>query len=107
LKYLRRKGYRLVSRNYRCPAGEIDLIVLDGEVVVFVEVKTRTGSAHADPQDAVNSTKQRHIAQAARFFLRQSDSLDRPFRFDVIAITVDAHGQMNIDHFEDAFIPVR
>jgi putative endonuclease len=57
-KYLRRQGYRLVARNYRCPIGELDLIFLDGKTVVFVEVKTRTGAEHADPQDAVNRGKQ-------------------------------------------------
>ncbi len=54
-RYLLKKGYKLVERNYRCPSGELDLIVLDLRVVVFVEVKTRTGHAFGTPFEAVVS----------------------------------------------------
>lgn len=104
-KYLRRLRYRTVVRNYRCPAGEIDLVMLDGSVIVFVEVKTRSSREHADPQDAVNPVKQRQIARAARYFLQQTRSLERTWRFDVIAISLDDDGQMNIEHFPEAFAP--
>lgn len=105
-RFLRRKlGYRIVTRNYHCPTGEIDLIALDGRTVVFVEVKTRSDREHADPQDAVNSVKQRRLLQSAEAFLRHTDSQDRACRFDVIAITLDDNRNMQIEHIEDAFGP--
>lgn len=105
-RYLRRQGHRIVTRNYRCPLGEIDLISLDDRTVVFVEVKTRTGREHADPQDAVNAAKQRRMTRAARYFIQQTGSHDRACRFDVIAITAD-NGEMHIEHIPDAFAPDR
>ncbi len=106
-KYLRRLGYRLVARNYRCPMGELDLILLDGKTIVFVEVKTRTGNDHADPEDAVNRSKQERIGRCARFFLRQTQSEDRVCRFDVLALTEQDGEPTRIEHFIDAFVPSR
>ena len=106
-KYLRRLKYRLVARNYHCPLGEIDLIMLDGTTVVFVEVKTRTGDEHADPQDAVNRDKQDRIGRCATFFLRQTNSEHRACRFDVLAITDSPGEDQHIEHFIDAFVPAR
>lgn len=99
----RRRGYRIVTRNYVCPAGEIDLVALDGDCIVFVEVKTRTDARHADPQDAVNAVKRRHMMRCAEFFLRQTGSEHRGYRFDVVAITRDENGHMTIEHLDDAF----
>ena len=106
-RFLRRKRYRIVTRNYRCPAGEIDLVALDGKTIVFVEVKTRTDRQHADPQDAVNQSKQRRLSRSADFFLRQTGSEDRSCRFDVIAITRKDDTKVEIEHIIDAFIPSR
>jgi len=104
-RFLRRQRYRIVTRNYRCPAGEIDLVALDGRTVVFVEVKTRTDGQYADPQDAVNPAKQRRLLKSAEFFLRQTDSQERPCRFDVIAITLGGEAEMKVEHITDAFGP--
>ncbi|NLX13137.1 MAG: YraN family protein [Phycisphaerales bacterium] len=105
LRFLRRKGCKLVTRNYRCAGGELDLVLLDDEVVVFVEVKTRTGRTHADPEDAVNLPKRQRIIRAARYFLQQTDSFDRMFRFDIVAITREDDGELAVEHFIDAFEP--
>jgi putative endonuclease len=104
-RYLRRKRYRIVTRNYVCPLGEIDIIALDGKTIVFVEVKTRTGREHADPQDAVNTAKQQHIARVAQYFLRRTHSEDRHARFDVVGITVTPDEQWHIEHLIEAFAP--
>ncbi len=104
-RFLKARRYRIVTRNYRCPAGEIDLVALDGDIIVFVEVKTRTGREHADPQDAVNLIKQQHLARAAEYFLRHTHSEERMYRFDIIAITVLPDQTREIEHFIDAFIP--
>ena len=104
-RFLRRQGYRIVKRNYRCPVGEIDLITLDGDMIVFVEVKTRSSREHADPQDAVTPTKQRRLTRSAKSFLTLTDSLERACRFDVIAITLDGRKPLEIEHIQDAFPP--
>lgn len=104
-RFLRRKGYRIVVRNYRCPSGELDLIALDGTTVVFVEVKTRAGDEHADPQDAVTPVKQQRMGRCARWFLRHTGSEHRACRFDVLAIIQTPDGAYRFDHFVDAFTP--
>jgi putative endonuclease len=104
-RFLRRLKYRIVTRNYRCPAGELDIVALDGKIVVFVEVKTRTGREHADPQDAVNTQKRRHMHRAAQFFIRHTGSEDRQFRFDVVAIVQTPDGSLQTEHLPGAFAP--
>jgi len=106
-KFLRRRKYRIVTRNYRCPLGEIDLIALDDSTVVFVEVKTRADRYHGDPQDAVTPEKQRRLTRAAEAFLKHTSSQDRACRFDVITVTFDHDDNPEIEHFLDAFVPRR
>lgn len=101
-QYLRKKGYRLVERNYRCPAGELDLIVLDRRVIVFVEVKTRTGRGFGTPAEAVEFRKQRRMSRAAQFFLNARGLHQRDARFDVVAVFW-AGRQPAVEHIENAF----
>lgn len=78
---------RLVKRNYRCPAGEIDLIGQDGESLVFVEIKFRRTSAQGGPLCAVNPAKQRRISRTAVWYLtKERGREDLPCRFDVVGI---------------------
>jgi putative endonuclease len=104
-RFLRRQGFRIVTRNYSCYAGEIDIVALDGKTVVFVEVKTRTGADHADPEDAVNQPKQKRIGRVAAAFLRQTRSKGRDCRFDIVTVVVDESGEMTVEHIPDAFVP--
>ena len=101
-QYLKRKGYRLVERNYRCAVGELDLIVLDRRVVVFVEVKTRTGEGFGTPLEAVETRKQRKMIQAAQFFLNTKGLHQRDARFDVVGISWVGRNPV-IEHIENAF----
>jgi putative endonuclease len=101
-QYLKRKGYKLVERNYRCSAGEVDLIVLDRRVIVFVEVKTRTGHGFGTPLEAVQPRKQRKMMQAAQFFLSQKKLHQRDARFDVVGISWPRREPV-IEHVENAF----
>jgi putative endonuclease len=101
-QYLKGKGYKLVERNYRCAAGEVDLIVLDRRVIVFVEVKTRTGHGFGTPLEAVASRKQHKMIQAAQFFLAQKGLHQREARFDVVGISWPAREPV-IEHVENAF----
>jgi len=101
-QYLKRKGYKLVERNYRCAAGEVDLIVLDRRVIVFVEVKTRTGHGFGTPLEAIQPRKQRKMMQAAQFFLSQKKLHQRDARFDVVGISWPGREPI-IEHVENAF----
>jgi len=101
-QYLKKKGYRLIERNYRCAAGELDLIVLDHRVVVFVEVKTRTGDGFGSPFEAVEFRKQRKMIQAAQYFLAEKKLQQRDARFDVVGISWPGRDPM-VEHIESAF----
>ena len=101
-RYLQKKGYVLVERNYRCPAGELDLIVLDRRVVVFVEVKTRTGLGFGSPLEAVEFRKQRKMIQVAQFFLAEKRLQQRDARFDVVGVSWLGREPI-VEHIENAF----
>ena len=107
LAHLQRLGFALVARNYRTRWGELDLIVFDGRTLVFVEVKTRRASARAGGAlEAVASAKQHQVRRIAAAWL--AEVADRPrsaeLRFDVVGVTVDAHGELlRLDHLEGAF----
>jgi putative endonuclease len=101
-RYLQKKGYKLVERNYRCAVGELDLIVLDRRVVVFVEVKTRTGHGFGSPLEAVEFRKQRKMIQTAQFFLSAKGLQQREARFDVIGISWTGREPV-VEHIENAF----
>lgn len=85
--FLERQGLTIVERNYRCRAGEIDIIARDGETCVFCEVKYRRTLAGGDPAEAVDWRKQRKICLAASWYLRERRiAQDVPCRFDVVAL---------------------
>ena len=102
LRYLTRRGYRLVERNYRTRRGEIDLIVRDEEVLVFVEVKLRRTTAFGDPLEAVTARKQATIRSLARQYLADRAPTFDSLRFDVIGILARRDG-LRVDHIENAF----
>lgn len=100
-RYLRRKGLRIITRGYRTPRGEIDLIAREGFRLVFVEVKTRR---QGEPAEAVTPEKERRLTLAAMEFLKRNRVLDAPSRFDVIAIVwPEGGGKPSIEHIENAF----
>jgi putative endonuclease len=101
-RFLKKKGYKLVQRNYRCAAGELDLIVLDQRVIVFVEVKTRTGMEYGTPLEAVAARKQQKMIYAAQFFLNAKKLSQREARFDVIGISWPG-AEPQVEHIENAF----
>jgi putative endonuclease len=101
---LRRKGYRIMARNWRCPSGELDIVARRHELMVFCEVKTRVTDQHAHPMQNVTHEKQRHVAAAARCFLREKKLLDADYRFDVITIIWGSGKRPEkIEHHEGAF----
>jgi putative endonuclease len=101
-RYVRKQGYRIVERNYRCRGGELDLIALDGKVVVFIEVKARTDNRFGTPLESVHRWKQQRMIRAALVFLSQHRLHDEPSRFDVIGISF-AGGKPVVQHVQNAF----
>lgn len=101
-RYLKKKGYVIVERNYRCSLGEVDLIVLDRRIIVFVEVKTRTGHGFGVPSEAVERKKQQKMIQTAQFFISAKRLHQRDARFDVVAISWLGREPV-IEHIENAF----
>lgn len=105
-RYLVGLGYHILRRQHRNYGGELDLIALDSDTVVFVEVKTRTGVTHGQPIDAVNGDKQRRMTRAALVFLKREGWLQRRNRFDVVAVLwPDETSPPQITHYRNAFEP--
>jgi putative endonuclease len=103
-RFLTRLGYRLLVRNYTCPLGELDLIALDGACLVFVEVRSTGNEDTTSPSASVDEAKQRRLTRLALHFLQQRRLLDRPARFDVLAVSWPAQcREPVIDHLRGAF----
>jgi putative endonuclease len=102
-RYLKRKGLVCVARNFLCRTGEIDLVMADGDAIVFVEVKTRTSEEVIKAQEAVNWTKQRKIISASKFFVSQYHLRGRCVRFDVVVVVLGEVGEPEVRYYENAF----
>jgi putative endonuclease len=100
-RYLTERGYKVIARNVRTEFGEIDLIAKQGDQLVFVEVKARSGSQFGQPEEAVTQTKQEHLVNAAESYL-QTNPHAEDWRVDVLAIRRNASGKLEIVHFENA-----
>jgi putative endonuclease len=104
LRFLRRRGYKILARGDCVSRGEIDLVALDRRTIVFVEVKTRQSHDAGHPAEAVDEDKQRRLTDLAAGFLKRYGLLDYPARFDVIAITWPAGKRRPaIEHIKNAF----
>jgi putative endonuclease len=99
--YLGQRGYLLLERNARTPYGELDLVMRQGQVTVFVEVKTRASGACGLPEESITPRKQAHLLNAARAFLQSHTELDGDWRVDVIAIRRLPGVPPEVVHFEN------
>lgn len=84
--WLEKHGMTVLERNFRCPAGEIDIIAREKRTLLFIEVKARTSLRYGRPAEAVNRTKQLKILRTAQYYLATKGSEDVPIRFDVIEV---------------------
>jgi putative endonuclease len=80
-------GYQIVERNFRCKAGELDIVARDGDVLVFVEVRSRSDDEHGSAVDMIGRAKQRQVIRVARYYLATVEPVFEQCRFDVVAIT--------------------
>lgn len=102
LEEIRRLGYRDIVKNYRCRLGEVDLVATDGDVLVFIEIKTRKGRPLEFAKEAVNLRKQRQLSKVALNYIKANNYWDRSARFDVVAVSIE-RGSPTIEVIKDAF----
>jgi len=101
LDHLRSHGYRIVTSPYRTKTGEVDIIAWDGETLVFVEVKSRKNTD--PPEDSVGPQKQQRIIRAAQSYISRYRLQDKPYRFDVLAVTSVPRSKPEFRLLRDAF----
>jgi len=100
VKFLKKSGYKIIERNFKCKSGEIDIIASKGEVFAFIEVKTRSSDYFGAPNEAVDGVRQRRYINTANFYfyLKRLRFEDYVVRFDIIEVTKEG-----INHIENAF----
>jgi putative endonuclease len=99
---LKKKGYKVLERNFKSPLGEIDIVAREGKTLAFVEVKTRLSSDFGSAKWAVGPRKQRKLSMVALDYLKRHSLSDQPARFDVVAIDL-GQGLEKIELFRNAF----
>jgi putative endonuclease len=102
-RFLTRLGYKIVARNERDRLGELDLVAIEGRIVVFVEVKTLVSDHYKQPAEAVNKAKQQRLIRAAKRYLLKHELLECDYRFDVVSIVWPPGEVPRIDHIRHAF----
>jgi len=102
VQYLKKKNYQVVEKNYRCRAGEIDIIAKKDNIFIFIEVKTRTSILYGEPIESINNIKADKIRKVAEYYLSTA-CVDEPrVRFDVISVQ-KAYRKIIISHLKNAF----
>jgi putative endonuclease len=102
-QHLQEQGLVVLDRNWRCPDGEVDLVLRDGDDVVFCEVKTRRSALFGPPAAAVTHQKVRKLRQLAALWLAETDVRPREVRFDVVEVFMPPRGAGRITHIRSAF----
>ncbi len=99
--YLQRKGYRVAEVNYRSPYGEIDIVAFHGSILVFVEVRTRTGSSFGTPEESITAEKLNHLKRTALFYMQSRYGQEVTCRFDLIAVQLERESMalINLRHY--------
>jgi putative endonuclease len=101
--FLTTQGYQIITRNYRCRYGEIDLIAKDNAVWCFIEVKTRQTASYGDGYQAVTPLKRRHMLKAALSYLAGAGLMEEPARFDIVSIDFYSNTEYRIKLIKNAF----
>ena len=104
---LRKKGYKIIEKNYRSKMGEIDIIAKDGEYTCFVEVRLRKNNSFGSPADSINEGKRQRIIKTAQLYAVEKGIFDTPMRFDVVLINAVAEEKslknVHLEIIKDAF----
>lgn len=102
VEFLQKKGYQILDRNWRFKKAEVDIIAQKEDILVIVEVKTRTSNYFGNPQDFINQKKVQLLVEAANEYVISKD-LDVEVRFDIVAILKNKQ-EFDLEHLEDAFL---
>ncbi len=99
--HLAAKGYRIIARNWRCRAGELDIVAQFEDVLVFVEVRARQGDQFGPAEESITPAKQARLIELAQTYLQETATSQQPWRIDVVAIQLGS-GLPHINHLENA-----
>ena len=99
--YLEQKGYTILERNFSCKQGEIDIIALDNQEIVFIEVKTRTNTNYGLASEAVNKQKKKHLIKAIKYYIHIRNLENEYIRIDVIEIYIK-NRKVYVNHIKQA-----
>lgn len=106
VRALKKSRYKIVERNFRTPAGEIDIVARDGKCLVFVEVRTRSSVEFGLPQETILARKRKRLCNAARWYIQKNRIEDVECRFDVVAVMMeDENSSPKVEVIKDAFRP--
>lgn len=101
--YLRRRRYKILHRNLRLDRFEVDIVAQKRDMVVFVEVRSRTDDAVSAPEETVQHTKRQHLCAAARRYIARYGKPNLYYRFDVMGVVMPPGERPRITHYENAF----
>lgn len=102
-RHLMRQGFDILARRFRTRAGEIDLIAFEGDLLVFVEVKTRESREYGDPYEFVDWEKQQRFRRAAEEFISRHDLGRYSYRFDIVTVVAPATASQAVALYRNAF----
>lgn len=102
LKKIKKMGYKCITRNYKCPLGEIDIIAKQNGYLVFLEIKTRRDRDTGYAKEAVNQRKMTQISKAALTYMKENNCCDAKARFDVVAVSINRE-KTDIEVIQNAF----
>jgi putative endonuclease len=104
LAYLLEQGYQLITRNFSCKLGEIDLIVTKDGQTVFVEVRSLRSHQFGRPEESISQSKKDRVRRIAQYYLHTQSAANQPVRFDVIAVMIGLENQaVSLNHIPAAF----
>lgn len=101
--HLPKAGYRILAQNYRCPMGEIDLIALCHDTLVFLEVKTRRSQNFGTPGESVSYRRQQRFVKTALHYIKETRRYNLSLRFDIIEILIQSPEEYTLNHIQNAF----
>jgi putative endonuclease len=93
-KFLKKKGYRIIETNYRCPMGEIDIVAMHKKCLVLVEVRSKSNPIYGSPEESITKTKALHMERTAEYYRQKHPKSPPEWRIDLIAIEMDSFGQL-------------
>ncbi len=101
--FLKKRGYRILETNYRCPEGEIDIVARHKDSLVFIEVRTKSGLEFGSPEESITATKMEKLRAVAAHYQQTHDNLPALWRIDVVAIELDRNNRpLRIELIENA-----